>query len=53
MMTVRDLKDILERYDDCAEVVILGRINGHQIEFDPDVGSDEPGEGSDYCRICF
>lgn len=53
MMTVKELKSMLEQYDENAEVVLLGRINGCKIEFEPEVGSDEPGEGSDYCRICF
>ena len=48
-MTVKQLKEALEDYDDEAEVVVVDWANGE--EFEPTVGSDDEDEYTDYCRI--
>ena len=48
-MKVKDLKIILDDYDDNAEVVIVDWSNGNT--FIPTVGSDDIDEGDAYCRI--
>ena len=50
-MTVRELKKELENYNDDAEVVIVNWSTGS--EYDPTVGSDDPDEGTRYCRIGY
>ena len=50
-LTVKDLKIILDDYDDDAEVVIVDWSNGNM--FIPTVGSDDIDEGNVYCRIGF
>ena len=48
-MTVKQLKEALEDYDDESEVVIVDWSNGK--EFEPTVGSDDEDEYTNYCRI--
>ena len=48
-MTVKDLREELEQYDDTAEVVIVDWSNGR--EYDLSIGSDEQDEFTEYCRI--
>lgn len=48
-MTVRDLKSILEDYDDEAEVVVVDWSNGR--EYYPTIGGDDGDEYVEYCRI--
>ena len=50
-MTVKDLKNILNDYDDNAEVIGVNWSNGNT--FDITVGGDDEDEGSDFCRIGF
>lgn len=49
-MTVKTLKNILESYNDDAEVVVVDWSNGRTYE-NPSVGGDDPDEGDVYCRI--
>lgn len=48
-MRVKDLKNILEEYDDNAKVVVVDFCNG--TTRDAVVGSDDDDEGDKYCRI--
>lgn len=48
-MTVKQLKNILEEYDENAEVIGVDFSTGS--EFDISVGSDDEDEYIDYCRI--
>ena len=48
-MTVKELKNILNDYDDNAEVIGVDWGNGE--EFDVCIGSDDEDEGTEYCRI--
>lgn len=48
-MTVKQLKKVLEDYDDNAEVIGVDWSNGKEYEIT--VGSDDEDEGIDYCRI--
>ena len=48
-MTVKQLKEALEDYDDESEVVIVDCSNGE--EFEPTVGSDDEDEYTTSCRI--
>ena len=48
-MTVKDLKSILEDYDDNAEVVVVDWSSGK--EYFPTIGCDDSDEGTAYCRI--
>ena len=50
-MTVKDLKNILNDYDDNAEVIGVDWSNGNT--FDITVGGDDEDESSDFCRIGF
>ena len=50
-MFVKELKKILEEYDDDAEVIGVDWSNGNT--FDINVGGDDDDEGSKYCRIGF
>lgn len=50
-MFVKELKKILESYDDDAEVIGVDWSNGNT--FDINVGGDDDDEGSKYCRIGF
>lgn len=48
-MTVSELKEALENYDDNAKVVVVDWLNGRT--FEPAVGGDDEDEGTAYCRI--
>ena len=48
-MTVRDLKEALNDYDDNAEVVVVDWATGNT--FEPTIGGDDDDEGRAYCRI--
>ena len=50
-MKVKDLKQLLDDYDDDAEVIGVKWSNG--ATFDIAVGSDDEDEGSDFCSIGF
>lgn len=50
-MTVKELKEELERYDDNAEVIIVDWSIG--LGYSPTVGGDDLDEGTRYCRIGF
>ena len=50
-MTVRELKNALNEYNDNAEVIIVNWTSGWS--FDPSIGSDDENEGETYCRIGF
>ena len=50
-MTVKDLKIILDSYDDNAEVVVVNWSNGETSDIT--VGGDDEDEGSRFCRIGF
>jgi hypothetical protein len=49
IMKVKDLKSILESYDDNAEVLVVDWSNGQT--FSPSVGGDDDDEGTEFCRI--
>lgn len=48
-MTVKTLKEILNEYDDDAEVVVVDWSTGRT--YSPTIGSDDEDEGTEYCRI--
>lgn len=48
-MTVKDLREELEQYNDAAEVVIVDWSNGREHSLS--IGSDEQDEFTEYCRI--
>lgn len=48
-MVVKDLKNILENYNDDAKVIIVDWSTGQ--EYTPTVGGDDENEGTDFCRI--
>ena len=48
-MTVKELKMLLDDYDDDAEVVVVDWSNGRTME--PSIGCDDEDEGSVFCRI--
>lgn len=48
-MKVKDLKSILESYDDNAEVLVVDWSTGRT--FSPTVGGDDDDEGTEFCRI--
>lgn len=48
-MKVKDLKEMLEDYDENAEVIGVDWSNGRV--FDISVGGDDEDEYTDYCRI--
>ncbi len=58
-MTVKDLKQELEKYKDDAEVILVDGSSGET--FTPVIGSDDEEEGyldndidgDTYCSICF
>ena len=50
-MKVKELKSILEDYDDEAEVIGVDWSNGQT--FDITVGSDDEDEGTKFCSIAF
>lgn len=48
-LRVKDLKAILNDYDDNARVVVVDWSNGQTYE--PSIGGDDDDEGVSYCRI--
>lgn len=48
-MKVKDLKSILESYDDNAEVLVVDWSTGRT--FSLTVGGDDDDEGTEFCRI--
>ena len=50
-MTVKDLKEELDNYDDEAEVVVVDFSNGRV--WDAIIGSDDEDEFTEFCRISF
>ena len=48
-MTVKELKEALNHYEDNAEVVVTDWSNGDT--YNVTVGSDDEDEGTKYCRI--
>ena len=48
-MTVLELKEALESYENAAKVIVVNWENGRT--FEPSVGSDDEDEGEQYCRI--
>ena len=48
-MTVADLKEILNTYNDNAKVIVVDWSNGK--EFEPSIGGDDEDEYTEYCRI--
>ncbi len=51
MMTVKELREQLEEYDDNATVVVVDWTNGS--EYEPTVGGDDEDEYTEKCRIGF
>lgn len=50
-MKVKDLRAMLEDYNDDAEVVIVDWSSGNA--FEPTIGGDDEDEGEKFCRIGF
>lgn len=48
-MTVRELKEQLNEYNDDAEVVVVDWSNG--TEYEPTIGGDDEDEYTEKCRI--
>lgn len=48
-MTVKELKTVLDNYDDDAQVVVVDWSNGRT--YSPTIGGDDADEGTKYCRI--
>ena len=48
-MTVKELREMLESYNENAQVIIVDWSNGR--EYDSSIGSDDEDEGINYCRI--
>ena len=50
-MTVKELKEMLKKYNDNAEVLVVNWTNGN--EYKPTIGGDDKDEYTDKCRIGF
>lgn len=48
-MTVKELREALNEYDDNAEVIVVNWSNGYT--YDVTIGGDDEDEGTAYCRL--